>query len=311
MHQNLDTLHKQIKKEKIDTVMIQHKGITIYEYYRNRKMQDRLHKINSVTKSVLSILVGIAIDRKEIASVHELVYPYFPEINTIGEELTIQHLLTMSPGIDWPEFGSWNAQPFPMINSTDWVKFVFNREKTESPGQTMIYNSGCSHVLSAIVQKATGEPLQDYAKKHLFGPLEIHDTRWHSDSKGIAIGGFGLCLKTEDMMKIGTLMLQKGVWNGKTIISEGWVKESTTPRLNTYNDIGSYGYHWWILTDETKQPLQPFTYFALGYRGQYILVIPEYELVITITSDLDRSLLPLRIVKETILTHIKETTSQS
>ncbi|MBM6616354.1 serine hydrolase domain-containing protein [Bacillus suaedaesalsae] len=291
--------------------MIHHKGKTVYDYYRNRKMQDRLHKVNSITKSVLSILVGIAIDRKEIKSVYDPVYPYFTEINTISEELTIEHLLTMSPGIDWPEFGSWNAQPFPMINSKDWVKFVFNRDRTDAPGQTMIYNSGCSHVLSAIVQKATGEMLQEYAKKHLFDPLQIRDTRWHSDSKGIAIGGFGLCLSTEDMMKIGTLMLQNGVWNGETVVSEGWVKESTSPRLNTYNDIGSYGYHWWILTDETKQTVNPFTYFALGYRGQYIILIPEYDLITTITSDLDRSLLRLKLFKENILSQINHTTTQS
>lgn len=297
----IDQLDKQIKKEKIDSWVILHKEATVYEYYRNRKMHDKLHKVNSVTKSVLSILIGIAIDQKVIESVHEPVYPYFPELQTIPKELTIEHLLTMSPGIDWPEFGAWEGQPFPMINSTDWVRFVFSRERTETPGQTMIYNSGCSHILSAIVQRATGVTLQDYAHKYLFGPLNIRDTRWHSDSNGIAIGGFGLCLKTEDMLKIGRLMLQKGMWEGKRIVSEEWVTESTTPRLKTYEDIGSYGYHWWILTDENAKPLYPYTYFALGYRGQYIIIIPEYDVVTSITSELDRSLFPLRLFKENVL----------
>jgi CubicO group peptidase (beta-lactamase class C family) len=289
---------KQIKKDKINTCLIFHKDSIVFEYYKNGKMREKLHKVNSVTKSILSILVGIAIDRKELEGVNLSISRFFPEISDSKARITIENLLTMSPGLFWPEFGEWGGRPFPMINSKDWVKFFLEREIVEPPGQHMYYNSGCSHLLSAILQKATGTSLIEYAKQYLFKPLGIEDFQWHTDSKGIAIGGFGLSLKAIDMLKIGKLMLQNGKYMNQVVVSDNWVKESTLPRYHTYNKIGSYGYHWWIMTDNSNQPINPHTYFAMGYGGQYIIVVPEYELVVTFTSELyNKTFRPLDFFK--------------
>lgn len=295
-------IKKLITNEKINTCLIYHRDFTVFQYYKNSKMQEKLHKVNSVTKSILSILVGIAIDRNELEGVDLPISRFFPDISDSKAELTIEHLLTMSPGLDWREFGEWGGRPFPMINSQNWVQFVLESESIEPPGQRMIYNSGCSHLLSAIMQKATGKNLIDYARQHLFQPLEIEDFQWHTDSKGIAIGGFGLSLKADDMLKIGTMMLQNGRYKGKVVVSDTWVKESTVPRFLTYNQIGAYGYHWWIMTDDSNQPIHPHTFFAMGFGGQFIIVVPEYELVVTFTSELKKETLrPLRYFKTRLM----------
>lgn len=148
----------------------------------------------------------------------------------------------------------------------------------------MHYNSGASHLVSAILQKAAGEPLTSFAEKYLFQPLQIKDYSWHSDSKGVAICGFGLSLNPFDLLKIGKLMLSNGKWETKRIVSGGWIQNSTAPRyIGLY--FGMYGYHWWILTDKDNTPVSPHTFFAMGYGGQYIIVLPEKNLVTIFTSD--------------------------
>jgi CubicO group peptidase (beta-lactamase class C family) len=303
----LDHLEKQLKKEKITSCLISINDELVFNFYKNKKMETKLHKINSVTKSILSILVGIAIDRKELENIHLPITKFFPILAQNHPEITIEHLLTMSPGIHWPEFSDWGGTCLPMSNSPNWIKFFFERDIIENPGKTMQYNSGCSHLLSAILKRVTGKSLKEYAVEHLFNPLQIHDFIWHSDSKGITIGGFGLYLKPADMMKIGKLVLQNGTWKSKVIVSESWIKQSTVAKLHTYNRIGSYGYHWWILTDEHNKPMKPDAFFAMGYGGQYIIVVPKYNLITTVTSELElKPLLPLTYFKEIILHTIME-----
>ncbi|HYK72043.1 MAG TPA: serine hydrolase [Pseudoneobacillus sp.] len=278
------SLDKKFTKDKINSCIVAHKGSIVYEFYRNNKIKDKVQKLNSVTKSFISILIGIAIDQGKIEGVHQSIADFFPNINEAKKEITIENLLTMTPGYDWPEFSSWGGRPFPMINSKDWVKFNLERIMVESPGEKMYYNSGCSHLLSAILQKATGLKLTEFAERYLFHPLGIREYEWHYDSKGIAIGGFGLSLKPGDLLKIGQLMLQNGQWNNKRIISEPWVRTSTTAKYPTTYGFGYYGYHWWVMKDEDKL-MQPHTFHAMGYGGQYIMVVPDYDLVTIFTSD--------------------------
>ncbi|MGD8192352.1 serine hydrolase domain-containing protein [Brevibacillus ginsengisoli] len=293
---------QRITKDKIDTCLISEKSLTVLQYYKNRKMAEKLHKVNSVTKSVLSILVGIAIDQGAIAGIDQPIRDFLPNCPQDKQELTIEHLLTMTPGFDWPEFGAWGGRPFPMINSKDWVQFVLERDMLTSPGQTMFYNSGCSHLLSAIVQKAVGMSLTQFAERQLFKPLGIQEYDWHIDSKGIIIGGFGLSLKARDMLNIGRLMLLEGVWKEQRIVSAEWVQASSLAGFHTHSKIGAYGYHWWILADESGHPVEPYTYFAMGYGGQYIIVVPKHELVVSMTSELYRDTFrPLSYFRELIL----------
>ncbi|MFE8699666.1 serine hydrolase domain-containing protein [Cytobacillus sp. FJAT-54145] len=278
-------LEKKFTKDKINSCIVSHKGEIVYDYFRNKKLREKEHKINSVTKSVVAILIGIAIDKGIVKGVYQPISDFFPNIDMNKRSITIEHLLTMSMGIDWPEFSTWGGRPMPMINSKDWVRFVLDRKMAEKPGENMYYNSGASHLLAAIIQEASGVSLIQFAENHLFKPLSIEKYMWYSDSKGIGIGGFGLSLKPEDMLKLGQLMLNKGKLGEKLIVSEAWVTAATTPHFLSQYKFGSYGYHWWILNDEKKQPYKPHIYYAMGYGGQYIIVVPEYELVTVFTSD--------------------------
>jgi CubicO group peptidase (beta-lactamase class C family) len=270
----------------------------VFQYYKNKKMEHKLFHIHSVTKSVVSILIGIAIDQGLIEDTHTPISHYFPDVDDEKKQVTIEHLLTMTSGWEWGEFGSWGGRPFPMINSKNWVKFTLEQKMESSPGLHMAYNSGCSHLLSAILQKATKVTTAAFAEKMLFKPLGITDYRWHEDSKGITIGGFGLCLQSADMLKIGLMMMEGGVLLNKRVISDSWISSSTTARYHSYDSLGSYGYHWWVLVDENKQAYNPNLFFAMGYGGQYIIVSQEHQFVVVFTSELyNDTFLPLRLFK--------------
>ncbi|MBS4195060.1 serine hydrolase domain-containing protein [Lederbergia citri] len=295
----LHSLENDIKKEKISSCLIYVKGETIFQYYKNRKMKEKLFKVNSVTKSILSILVGIAIDEGLIENIHTPIHTFFPTLEDEKKKITVEHLLTMTTGFEWGEFGDWGGRPFPMINSKDWVKFVLEKKLVTTPGEIMNYNSGCSHLLSAILQKVSGMSLEKYAYEKLFKPIGIEKFNLHKDSKGIGIGGFGLSIKTSDLLKIGLLMMQLGEWNNKQIVSKEWIEASTTKKYEGYEWIGSYGYHWWVLEDER---LTFPVYFAMGYGGNFIIINPVFEFVMVFTSELyDQTFLPLDLFKKYII----------
>ena len=301
---NVELLSKELKKKKINTVLIIKDSERVFEYYKNRKQKEKTHKINSCTKSIVSILVGIAVDRDLIDSIDTPVHTFFPEIfNEQSDKrkmsLTIRHLLTMTDGLDFPEFGEWNAFA-PMIFHQDIVKFVIDRPLLHEVGTHMNYNSGCSHILSAILHQVTGMKTEDFAAKYLFKPLGISEYTWHVDKMNINKGGDGLVLKVEDMEKVGQLMLQKGVFNEQRVVSEQWIEQSTTPNMMTYQKIGYYGMHWWVnkLDGDKAFSEENTYYFALGFGGQYIIVIPYHKIVVTVTSDIyEDSLKPMRIIR--------------
>jgi CubicO group peptidase (beta-lactamase class C family) len=305
---NLASFEKELKKEKINAVIISEHGKPILEYYKNKKQKDKLHKMNSTTKSIVSILIGIALEKGYLQSLDEPLHKFFPSIlnqqpDKRKMDLTIRHLITMTDGIDFPEFGEWNSFA-PMVYHRDIVKFVLDRPLVHEIGTHMNYNSGCSHILSAILQQVTGMKTEEFAVNYLFTPLDINEYRWYLDKLNINKGADGLVLKISDMQKIGQLMLQKGIYKQNRIVSEAWVEQTTRPNKITYKGIGYYGMHWWV-NNQTKD--DNFTeentyYFALGFGGQYIVVYPNKNLVITVTSDMyDNSLKPMQIMEKYIL----------
>lgn len=164
----------------------------------------------------------------------------------------------------------------------------------------MVYSCGTSHLLSAILQKSTDLSAEEFAKKHLFTPLEITDYKWNRDAQGISIGGFGITMRTEDMLKIGTLYLNKGQWKSKQLVPEWWVEESTLPKVKI-NDNYFYAYHWWNM-DFPGQLGRVF--YASGYEGQYIIVAPEEQLVVVLTGSMKNDEAdPLGYVREFVLSH--------
>ncbi|TJY44184.1 serine hydrolase [Cohnella pontilimi] len=286
----------QVKKHKIDHCQVFHQDRVVFSHARNSVTERRLHKFNSVTKSVLSLLIGISIDRRELDGVDSPLSLWFPDAPM---DVTVGHLLTMTPGWSWPEWGDWGGRPQPMQNSKNWIRFIMSRERLEPPGMRMRYDSGSSQLLSAILQKATGMTADKYAERHLFGPLGIDAYRWYSDPKGTTIGGFGLEFAAQHLLTIGRLMLDQGVWNGRRIVSEDWVASSTERRFHTYDKVGSYGYHWWVLTQENDQVTDPYVFFAMGYGGQYIFVVPDLRIVVTFASTLYKdTFLPLRLFRQ-------------
>ncbi|SMF78839.1 CubicO group peptidase, beta-lactamase class C family [Paenibacillus uliginis N3/975] len=288
--------------------LILREGALVYQYYKSNKIRDNLQRINSCTKSIISILIGIAIKEGFIPSVNMTMEHYFPDIvnnqaDSRKKDITIEHILTMSVELDWPEFGEWNYMP-PMFTH-DVVKFVFDRELVNDPGTRMNYNSGCSHVLSAILTKATGMKTSDFAEQYLFNPLGIDkDYLWFEDAKGISYGSDGLRLLPYDLAKIGQLYLQKGIWKGNQIVPSEWVRKSTEPYLLTYEYIGHYASHWWVAKldpDQKDFSLNNRMFFAMGRNGQFIIVIPSLQTVVVFTSALDNTVKPLGFVREYIV----------
>lgn len=303
----LATFEKELQKEKIISCVIIRNDKLVFEFYKNRKAATRIQKINSCTKSVISALIGIAFDKGLIQDVHTPLTTYFPQLaddpDPRKREWTLYHLLTMTTGQDWPEWTTWQGFSH-MFYSDHWVRYALERPLLDDPGTKMNYNSGSSHLLAAILQQVTGMTAMQFAEQHLFGPLGIRDSFFYVDRQGINRGADGLRLTTLDMAKFGMLFLNNGLWGKKRILSQAWVQESTKPRFLTYPHIGDYGYQWWsALLDPDRGEAEGNRYFfALGHGGQNILVIPKYNTVACITSEMyDSSLTPLRLFRNVAL----------
>ncbi|MBH5316208.1 serine hydrolase [Paenibacillus sp. GSMTC-2017] len=286
-----------LKKEKIHSFLVNKDGERLFQYFKNNKLENKMNKINSVTKSITSSLIGIATNQGLIPDISTPIKEFFPSLrNDLDERkqlITIDHLLTMSAGFDWPEMTDWRGWP-QMIHSGNWVKYCLDKPLLNSPGESMNYNSGCSHLLLAILQKATSKSAEQFANEHLFSHLTFNDYIWHSDPQGINIGGFGIHLTVHDMLKFGELYLRQGKKGKQQLISEEWIASTTVAKYMTYPHFGHYARHWWVHEDTTSDKF----YFAMGMGGQYICVVPTRGIVIATTCDTHgRTLTPLRIVK--------------
>jgi CubicO group peptidase (beta-lactamase class C family) len=238
---------------------------------------------------VVSTLIGIAIDEGRLAGVKSRVLDLLPdrEFADVGPDkgaMTVEDVLTMRTGLDWLES---DATFYRMYQSRDWLGFVLDMRMAEQPGVAFRYCSGCSHVLSTLVQRATGANTYDYARAKLFEPLGIAGPEWERAPDGVPIGGWGLFLTPRDMAKLGYLFLNEGHWDGRQIVSAEWVRAATAKRVTADDGFG-YGYQWWW-HDRLD------AYFARGRAGQLIFVVPGKRLVVVITADEmnDRPLLDL------------------
>jgi CubicO group peptidase (beta-lactamase class C family) len=245
---------------------------------------DSRHVIHSCTKSIVSALVGIAIDRGHIEGVHEPVLSFFPgrrvaNLDEHKEAMTLEHLLTMSSGLRCRDsyLYRWSGLN-QMRESEDWVQFMLDLPMAEAPGTVFEYCNGGSFLLSAIIQASTGVSALEFAAEHLFGPLGITDVVWSSNPQGINIGWGEMRMRSDDMEKIGHLYLRGGQWDGEDVVPSSWIEASTRKHISATLEDG-YGYQWWV--DEASS-----TYLALGYAGQFIFVVPERDVVAVFTSDL-------------------------
>jgi CubicO group peptidase (beta-lactamase class C family) len=255
-----------------------------HPWYRGQDV----HTLQSVTKSIGATLIGIAIERGAIASVEQPLLGYFEDYDLSGVDsrlrnATLADLLTMRSGIEWHE----TDRPLDETNTTwqleyaeDWIQFTLDQPMDAAPGEKWAYNSGGSHLMAGIVRAATGEHIDAYAERYLFGPLGIDEYHWKKTPRGYPDTEGGLYLEAEQLAKIGYLYLRGGVWEGEQVLPLGWVAEATARQVDRVGmgDWG-YGYQWWRIDTRGTD-----IWAGLGFGGQFLLVLPAYDLVGVINS---------------------------
>jgi CubicO group peptidase (beta-lactamase class C family) len=249
---------------------------TFFPFHRNS-----LHDAASVTKSITSTLVGIAIDEGRLRGLTQPVLSVFADRkiqhrDERKEQLTLEHLLTMSSGLDC-EYGGGERTLREMRASPDWVQFMLDRPMIAAPGTKAEYCSGGMHLLSGVVTRVTGVSALEYARRRLFQPLGITDVAWPADPQGITHGWGDLHLRSVDMAKVGYLWLQGGHWNDQQIVSSAWMTDASRPHTHMFHD--DYGYGLWV-----KPKQEPTLFEANGRGGQRITVLPTKNLVVAITG---------------------------
>jgi CubicO group peptidase (beta-lactamase class C family) len=216
------------------------------------------------------------------------------------QAMTLKDVLTMSTGLHCEDsyLHGWRGLR-ELRASDDWVQYVLDLPMHEQPGSRFEYCNSASFLLSAIIQHTTGMSSLDYAREHLFGPLGIEDVKWPANPDGVNIGWGELRMRPRDMAKIGYLYLREGQWDGKQVIPAEWVRESTSKHVTARTLQDGYGYQWWIADEDV--------YMALGYAGQYIVVIPSQEMVVVFTSDLPEQdfFVPWHLVETYIIPAVK------
>ena len=281
----------------IDGLVVVHKGVIVAEKYYHVYKEQTLHETYSVTKSVISTLIGIALQQGCIESIEDSVLGYFPDMIFLDEDgqkdtLTIKDFLTMSSGLAY--------DPDEMYASPDWVQYTLDQPLIYPPGSTWFYSNGGPQVLSALISNACEMDTIDFADQYLFEPLGISNYQWERGLNGHPNGSWGLELTPRDMAKIGYLYLHDGVWDGEQILPPDWVTLSTT-RL--YHRVPNplepwylyYGFLWWIHVDGF--------YAAHGYKGQFIYIAPEYDLVVVFTGNItdQQFVIPQKMIREYLI----------
>ena len=279
----------------IHSLLIIRSGYIVTDAYFHPFAQGSLHDIASVTKSFMSTLIGIAMDKGYIESTEEHVLDFFPERTVANLDankgaMTLEDLLTMRSGLECINQPT-EVTLEQMMASPDWVQFALDLPMAAEPGTRFVYCSPNVHLLSAIIQEATGMSALAFAQEHLFGPLGVSDVIWPPGPQGNNWGWGEMKLGPHDMAKLGYLYLNEGLWDGQQILSSAWVKAATSSVQPV--SIGYYGYLWWL----TSVPHD--LYRADGRGGQTILVLPQQNLVVVTTGGGGRD---LNRVLETLLT---------
>jgi len=293
-------------RNEIHSIMFLRHGKVIAEGWWNPYKPEFRHTLYSASKSFTATAVGFAVTEKKM-SVNDKVISFFKDelpdtVSPYLSALTVKDLLSMSVGqVPDPTFKT-------VVTESNWVKTFLSIPIVYEPGTRFMYNTLATYMLSAIVQKVTGEKVIDFLKPRLFDPLAVEGMDWEVDPRGINTGGWGLRLKTEDMAKFGQLFLQKGKWNGNQVLQESWIEEATTTKIFQAPDapqamkdssdwLQGYCYQMWRCRHNG--------YRADGAYGQYIIVLPDKDAVIAITSETPDMQDELNLVWEYLLPAIK------
>jgi CubicO group peptidase (beta-lactamase class C family) len=267
---------------RLHSLLVSQNGELVLERYFNGASASRPANIKSVSKSVISALIGIAIEQGHIAGVEQPIGDFFP-VRLGADEVTgkaaiaIEDLLTMQSGLETTSnrnYGAW-------VTSSDWVGFALEQPLELEPGTEMEYSTGNTHLLSAILTTATGRSTLEFARDALAEPLGFNLPAWPRDPQGVYFGGNDMELTPRQMIAFGELYLNGGRANGRQIVPESWVRASLVPRTESRREAGRYyGYGWWI-----RRMSGLTTPYAWGFGGQFIVLVPALNLVISTTAD--------------------------
>jgi CubicO group peptidase (beta-lactamase class C family) len=249
-----------------------------------------MHTMQSVSKTVTSITIGIARTRNEFtASLDAPIVPLLgiKKIQNLDERkkrITVRDLLTMTAGLEWHEdlpYDDPKNSADVMEASHDWAQYVIDLPMANDPGKVFVYNSGATILLAQVFKKVTGKNIDDYAAEHLFKPLGIH-YYWKHSPTGLPDTEGGLYLSAHDLAKIGQLFLKSGMWEGKDVVSSAWIKDSASPHVAVPGGEWKYGYQWWM--QSTGGAPEDVAWFARGFGGQQLIVLPEYDIIAVFTG---------------------------
>lgn len=262
-------------------------GFLVFEEYYNGAAKISYNPVYSVTKSVMSALTGIAIREELISGMNQKVSELIPEYfgssdNLRKKDITIENVLTMTGGLESID-NDYNGY----FSSSDWLRYALDKPLTDDPGSKFVYNTGLTQILSGIISEKSSMKTKDFADKYLFKPLNIAVKRWDRDSTDCYGGGSGLYLTARDMAKFGYLYLNKGNWDGRRLIPEEWIAASITKKVEVDKGV-DYGYLFWIADMENKTTGRTYyTYRADGAGGQKIVIIPEANMIIVVTANIN------------------------
>lgn len=295
----------------LDSLLVLKDGKLIFEKYFNGFNSEKNHPIQSVSKSIQSILVGICFDKGYLKSLDEPIIHFFEEYKSLDwgnkkDKISFRHLLSMTSGIQWNEsemsYQSFENQANQMVLSIDWVEYVLSQPMEAKPGKVFNYSSANPILFSSIIKKVTGQSNEVFALKHLFKPLGIRNVAFHRNifSTGI-IGDYEMT--PGDLLKLGFLILKKGNWKGIKLISSGWVEQFISSQTQLNPNFKEYLFFWWrkaFLINGKKI----WGIYAWGYGGQHIFLFPEMEMVIVTTGSyyhINQAKEPFDIVENFIL----------
>jgi CubicO group peptidase (beta-lactamase class C family) len=306
-------------ENKIQSVLLIIDDQIIIEEYLNGQTLDQKHDLRSITKSIRSILLGIAIDNRFIDNVNDPISKYLKSpkpkknIDKRKEKITIKDLLKMSSGLDCNDWDKKSkGQEDKVYKKKDWLQYTLNLPMINEPGTVSNYCSMDTILVAEIISQASGLTINKFAEQYLFKPLNINNVSWgYTSKKEIISSGKRLYMTSRDMAKIGQLILNNGKWNEKQVVSENWITESTAPKTKITGI--DYGYLWWNIPFRVNEK----TYVsktATGNGGQYIFVLPELDMVAVFTGNAynsDEDKLPFKVMAEILLPTFTGTNNKS
>jgi CubicO group peptidase (beta-lactamase class C family) len=312
------------KESNVHAVLVARHGALVFEHYFSGGDEawgrplgnvafgpEVRHDERSVTKSIVALLLGLAIDHALIKSIDEPVFSFFPEYADLRtpekNRITLRHLITMSAGLEWHEldipYTSAANSEIRMELAGDPYRFALEQPVVAPPGEIWNYNSGSTELIAAVLKKAAGKPVDDFAREMLFEPLGITDVEWPRYASGNAIAGGALRLRPRDLTKIGQLVLQRGNWRGSRIVPASWIEAATRPQINGFG-TDFYGYFFWLgrsLVDQHEIQWAA----AVGLGGQRVFIVPELDLVLVMNAGLYQSpvqaLVPIEALNRYVL----------